>query len=208
MNPSTDARSVDTKPRVLCIAGSPRRHGNSERLLDALMRGVEAAGGDAVKLVAAEAGVHPCLGCNACSRTGMCVIVDRMDDVNAAVDAADAVAVATPVFFATVPGVLKVVFDRFQPYWSRRHVLHEPAAGFKRPGAILVVGGGGDPFGTGCAITSVKSVFAVLGVASDVVVECVGPDASGDIDSHPEARQLAEQAGAQLVSEILEQRAR
>lgn len=207
MNPNADARPVDTKPRVVCIAGSPRRHGNSERLLDSLIRGVEAAGGEAVKLVAAEAGVHPCRGCNACSRTGACVMTDGMDDVNAAVDSADAVAVATPVFFAAVPGVLKVVFDRFQPYWARRHVLHEPAPAHKRPGAILVVGGGGDPFGTGCAITSIKSVFAVLGVTSGVVVECVGPDASGDIDSHPEAHQLAEQAGAQLVSEILAQRA-
>jgi multimeric flavodoxin WrbA len=187
------------KPRVLCIAGSPRRHGNSEQLLDALARGVEAAGGTAVRLAAADAGARPCRGCNACSKTGSCIQRDGMDDVYALIDAADAVAVSTPVFFATVPGVLKIVFDRFQPYWARRHVLGQPAPAQKRPGAILVVGGGGDPFGTGCAFTAVKSVFAVLGVSAETTFECVGPDAASDIIDHPEALKRAEEIGALLV---------
>jgi multimeric flavodoxin WrbA len=191
---------------VLCIAGSPRRRGNSERLLDALIRGVEGAGGRAVKLAAVEAKANPCRGCNACSKTGACIQRDGMDDVYAQIDAAEAVAVATPVFFATVPGVLKIVFDRCQPYWARRHVLGESPPAHKRPGAVLVVGGGGDPFGAGCAITPVKSVFAVLGVSAETVFECVGPDAAGDIDMHPEALQRAEQIGSELVAQVFAQR--
>jgi len=201
-----DSLTTDVRPCVLCVAGSPRRHGNSEQLLDALVCGVEAAGGRAVKLVAAEAGARPCRGCNACSRDGACIQRDGMDSVYAQVDAADAVAVATPVFFATVPAVLKIIFDRCQPYWARRHVLGEPAPAHKRPGAILVVGGGGDPFGTGCAFTAVKSVFAVLGVSAETVFECVGPDAAGDMKRHPEALERAGQIGAELVAQVLAQR--
>ncbi len=126
-----------------------------------------------------------------------------MDEVYAQLDAADAIAVATPVFFATVPAVLKIVFDRFQPYWARRHVLGEPAPAHKRPGAILVVGGGGDPFGTGCAFSAVKSAFAVLGVSADITFECVGPDAPGDIVAHPEALKRAEEIGSELVAAVL-----
>jgi multimeric flavodoxin WrbA len=193
-------------PRVLCIAGSPRRHGNSEQLLDALVRGVEAAGGVADKLVAVDAGARPCRGCNSCSQTRECVLRDGMDDVYARIDAADAVAVASPVFFATVPAVLKIIFDRCQPYWARRHVLGEPAPEHKRPGAILVVGGGGDPFGTGCAFTAIRSVFAVLSVSADTVFECVGPDGARDIQNHPEALVRAEQIGTELVGQVLTQR--
>jgi multimeric flavodoxin WrbA len=193
-------------PRVLCIAGSPRRHGNSEQLLDALVSGIETAGGRAVRLVAAEAGARPCRGCNACSQTGECVQRDGMDAVYEEFDAAEAVAVATPVFFATVPAVLKILFDRCQPYWARRYVLGEPPPARKRPGAILVVGGGGDPFGTTCAVTAVKSVFAVLGVSAETVFECVGPDAPSDIGHHPEALQAAERIGAELVAQVLAQR--
>ena len=193
-------------PRILCIAGSPRRHGNSEQMLDALVRGVEAAGGYAVRIVAGESGVQACRGCNACSKTGACIQRDGMDDVYRQLDAAEAIAVATPVFFATVPGVLKNLFDRCQPYWARRYVLGQSGRDAKRPGAILVVGGGGDPFGSGCAVTAARSAFAVLDVSSETVLECVGPDAASDVQGHPEALHDAEQIGARLVSAVLAQR--
>ena len=206
MNREAENTVTDARPLVLCIEGSPRRHGNSEQLLDAAVRAVEDAGGRAVKLVAAQADVRPCRGCNACSKTGSCVQRDAMDAINAQIDEADAVLVSTPVFFATVPAVLKIVFDRCQPYWARRHVLGEPPPARKRPGAILVVGGGGDPFGTVCAVTAVKSVFAVLGVSAETVFECVGVDAANDISSRPEALRSAEQIGSQLVEQVLAQR--
>ena len=187
-------------PRVLCIAGSPRRHGNSEQLLDALARGVLAAGGTPVRLAAIDVGAGFCRGCNACSHTGECVLRDGMDVVYAALDAADAIAVATPVFFATVPAPLKTLYDRCQPYWARRYALGQPAPARKRPGAILVVGGGGDPFGTVCAVTSSRSVFAVLGVSAMEVLEVVGPDSPSDMGRHPDSLSRAEEIGRQLVA--------
>ena len=196
------ATTVSAAPRVLCIAGSPRRHGNSEQLLDAFERGVTEAGGIVVRLVAAEAGVHPCRGCNACSQTGECVVRDGMDAVYAEVDAADAIAIATPVFFATVPAVLKTLYDRFQPYWARRYALGQPAPTRKRPGALLVVGGGGDPYGTGCAIAPSKSVMAGVGVSLDTVYECVGPDSASDMGHHPECLIRAEEIGRELVNTV------
>ena len=212
MNPgasSTPAPSVEPvssaaldaafMPSVLCIAGSPRRHGNSEQLLDAVARGVVSAGGRAVRLVAIETGAGVCRGCNACSQTGECVLRDGMDAVYAALDAADAIVVSSPVFFTTVPAALKTLYDRCQPYWARRYALGQPAPARKRPGAILVVGGGGDPFGTACAVTPSKSVFAVLGVSAAEVFEVVGPDSPSDMGRHPEALSRAEEIGRELV---------
>lgn len=189
-------------PRVLCVAGSPRRHGNSEQLLDALVEGVEAAGGIPVKLVVCDAGIGVCNGCNACTKDGRCVQRDGMDDVYRQIDSADAIAVATPVYFATVPAVLKALLDRCQPYWARRYVLHEPRPAFKRPGAILIVGGGGDPFGTGCAIVPVKSVFAVLSVEAEHVIEVVGPDDPGDILADDAVLDESRALGAALVDAV------
>lgn len=187
-------------PRVLCVAGSPRRHGNSEQLLDALMRGVRDAGGEPVLLRAAEANARPCRGCNSCSQTGECVIRDGMDEVYSAIDSADAIVISTPVFFATVPAVLKIVYDRMQPYWARRHVLGEPRPERKRPGALLIVGGGGDPFGTACAITPSRSIMNVLSVSVDALLECVGPDKAGDILEYPDVIARAEEIGREIVS--------
>ena len=193
-------------PQVLCIVGSPRRYGNSELLLDALIEGVESAGGTATKLVASQAGVKVCRGCNACSLDGKCIQRDGMDKVYEALDSADALAVASPVFFTTVPAVLKTLLDRCQPYWARRYVLHEPAPEHRRPGAILIVGGGGDPYGTTCALNPIKSVYAVLSVTADHVIEVVGPDKPGDILMQPKTLEKARRAGITLVEEARKQR--
>jgi multimeric flavodoxin WrbA len=193
-------------PRVLCIAGSPRRNGNSDRLLDSLVAGVRAAGGTPVVLAARDCGVNFCRGCNACSEDGRCIQRDGMDAVYAELDAAEAIVIATPVFFATVPAVLKTLLDRCQPYWARRYVLHEPAPKHRRPGAILVVGGGGDPFGADCAVNPVKSVLNVLYVRSERILKVLGPDKPGDIASEPRALEQAENIGRELVAGVLENR--
>ncbi|TLM72838.1 MAG: flavodoxin family protein, partial [Actinobacteria bacterium] len=92
--------SVPEAAAVLGIAGSPRRHGNSERMLDAALEGAREAGAATAAIVAAEPGIEPCRGCNACSLTGECVIRDRMREVYAALDSAGALVIASPVFFA------------------------------------------------------------------------------------------------------------
>lgn len=185
-------------PRVLCIAGSPRRHGNSERLLDALIRGVNNSGGLAEKLIVVDYGITPCRGCNSCSRDGVCVVRDRMHEIYPLIDAADAIVVASPVYFATVPAALKVLYDRCQPYWARVHVLGRPRPR-RRPGGMLVVGGGGDPYGNGCAITTTKSVLAVLGVQYKVELQVEGPDAPRDIEARPESLEQAELLGCEIA---------
>lgn len=180
---------------VLGIAGSPRRHGNSEQLLDACLAGAGDAGAPAVKIAVRDYGVAPCQGCNACSLTGECVQRDRMDEIYPMLDAAAAIVVASPVFFATVPAVLKAVYDRCQPYWARRFVLGEEPRP-KRPGALLIARGGGDPYGHGCAVITTKSVFGVLRLeyAHEFVVE--GVDSPSDMGRNraalPEARRIGE----------------
>lgn len=185
--------------RVLGIAGSPRRHGNSERLLDACLAGAREAGADTDELIVVEEGIAPCRGCNACSSTGECVVHDGMREVYPRLDTADAIVVATPVYFATVPAVLKALYDRCQPYWARRYVLEEPRRP-RRPGALLIVGGGGDPFGTGCATTVTRSVFAVLetDLVSEVTAEA---DSPSDIGRLPDVLRRAGEVGAELVAE-------
>ena len=189
----------DAPPYVLGIAGSPRRHGNSEQLLDACLAGVEEAGGAVRKLVVADWGIEPCRGCNACSLTGECVIRDRMREVYPLLDGAAAIVVSTPVFFATVPAVLKALYDRCQPYWARLHVLKQPPAAKRRPGGILVVRGGGDPYGWECAAATTKSVFAVLEVRRAVEVVVEGVDSPSELGRHPDALSKARAAGAALV---------
>ena len=184
-------------PRILGIAGSPRRHGNSDQLLDACLTGARAAGAETDVLVVSAAGIAPCRGCNLCSRDGHCVVRDGMQDVYPRLDAADAIVVASPVFFATVPAVLKALYDRCQPYWARRYVLGRPIE-HRRPGALLLAGGGGDPYGHECAATTTRSVFAVLGL--DYTAElAIRADLPSDTTGQPEALDRAGEIGEGLA---------
>jgi multimeric flavodoxin WrbA len=190
------------EPYVLAIAGSPRRHGNSDGVLDAFC---EAAGEGlaVVRVAASERNIHPCRGCNACSLTGECVIHDDMQEIYGLIDGAAAIAIASPVFFATVPAVLKALFDRLQPYWARRYVLKdwEPT---RRPGALLFVRGGGDPYGFQAAVFTCQSVFAVLGIDGVGEFKLAGVDSPGDLGRFPEARTEAGELGRLLAERVLE----
>lgn len=187
-------------PRVLCIAGSPRRHGASELLLDAAIHGIEGAGGAVDKLVVAEAGITACQGCNACSRTGVCRLDDPMTGIYARLESADAVLVSSPVFFASVPAVLKALYDRCQPYWARVYVLGRPRPA-RRPAGLLLVRGGGDPYGFEGAALSTRSVYAVLGLdmIDEVLIDDV--DTPDELRKRPEALEAARALGTRLVGE-------
>lgn len=194
---------MSRQPIVLGIAGSPRRHGNSDRLLDAALEGAREAGAETRILVAADASLKHCLGCNACSLTGECIQHDGGPAVHAAIDSADAIIVATPVYFAGVPGVLKVLIDRMQPYWARRYVLKQPRQA-RRPGAILLARGGGDPYGFEHAEATVRSVLAVLDIDVLGAVHAAEVDGAGDLAAHPDLLGEARALGVDVAREAIE----
>jgi len=187
-------------PLVLGIAGSPRRHGNSERLLQAALDGASEAGAQTKLLLAADAALRPCLGCNACSLTGDCVQRDGGSAFYAALDEADALIVSSPVFFATVPATLKVLIDRLQPYWARTYILGRERP-VRRPGAILIARSGGDPYGYSAAEATIRSALAVLGVDVLGLVVAEGVDHPADLDERPDSLDEARTLGRRVAEE-------
>ena len=69
-------RSRKMTVTVLGISGSPHRHGNTETLLDSFLDGAKAAGASVEKVVLKDLNYSPCRGCNACHKTGECVVKD------------------------------------------------------------------------------------------------------------------------------------
>jgi len=194
-----DSESHTAAPRVLCIAGSPRRHGNSERLLDACIEGARSEGAEVSKLVVAESDIGPCTSCDECDSTGVCVEFDGMTEVYPMLEDADAIIVASPVYFASVPAQLKAFYDRCQPFWTRTHLLGGEPRTPRRPGAFLVIRGGGDPYGFECAVTPTCSVFAVLGVEYSEELRAEGPDGPLDADERPDLLEEARAIGERIT---------
>ncbi len=162
---------------ILGIAGSPRRGGNTDKMLEAALRGASAEGFATRTLVVALADIGWCRECGGCSSGGECVRSDGMTAVYPLLDQAAGLVVATPTFFATVPAVLKALLDRCQPYWARRYLLGEPPAP-KRPAGLLIAAGGGGPGGVECVETPVRSALTVAGFSfvETIVAEVDEPD--------------------------------
>ncbi|MCS7242676.1 MAG: flavodoxin family protein [Candidatus Caldatribacterium sp.] len=123
--------------KILGIQGSPRRGGNSDRLLRWFLS--EVAEGEEVDiLIPSQLRIHFCRGCRYCESTGLCVIRDDMVEVITRLLAADRVVVSTPVFFYGLPASFKALVDRVQPLWARRYVLGEKMP--EKMGFLLAVG--------------------------------------------------------------------
>ncbi len=126
---------------VIGILGSPRRGGNSEILLDKVLSGASDAGCETEKLILNELKIAPCQECGGCDETGICVIDDDMSKVYAALDAADGVVVASPIFFGSISAQTKMMIDRLQSLWVAQHILGKSKLKSKRPGIFIAVGG-------------------------------------------------------------------
>lgn len=135
-------------PEVLILVGSPHRDGKSA-LFGRKLREYLRLSGFAVTLF--EISKYPiaaCTGCGVCSQTGECCIKgDSWNVLSRHMNSCAALVVIAPVYFAGPSGWLKAALDRCQMYWARKYVLRNWIPR-KRPAHLVVIGDGGDPFGT------------------------------------------------------------
>ncbi len=108
---------------VLGLSGSPHRHGNTETLLDAFLDGARSAGGDVNKVILKELDYTPCRGCNACHKTGECIVKDDAITLFDRIFTSDCLAVASPIYSMGITAELKGLIDRAQFIWSRKFIL-------------------------------------------------------------------------------------
>jgi multimeric flavodoxin WrbA len=97
---------------VLGIVGSPRKNGNTEQLVDELLKGAETAGAKKEKILLNELKITPCQGCGYCGKTGKCKIEDDMKKINERMTDSEIFIFGTPVYFWGPTGQFKCFYDR------------------------------------------------------------------------------------------------
>lgn len=109
--------------KVVGISGSPHRHGNTETLLDSFLDGAKTAGASVEKVVLKDLDYTPCRGCNACHKTGDCIVQDDAITLFEKILKTDAIAVASPIYSMGITAELKGLIDRGQYLWARKFIL-------------------------------------------------------------------------------------
>jgi multimeric flavodoxin WrbA len=195
---------TSAKLRLLCISGSPRRGGNTDRLLDQAVAGAAGCGASVKHLVLADLEIAPCQHCDGCMQNGgRCVVEDDMQSIHQDLREFDRFILASPIFFMGVTAQAKTMIDRCQALWVMKYIQRLPVAlssGRPRKGVFISVGGRNYKDLFNGAMATVKSWLITLEVeyAGDLLIP--GIDGYDAINSHPTALKDAFSLGQRLVS--------
>jgi len=185
--------------KVLGIMGSPRMKGNTDLLLDEALKGAESRGAETEKILADKLTISPCKEYYACLKDGKCVIKDDMDAIYDKLLSADAIIVASPMFFYTVSAQILTLISRCQALWARKYVLKNMDIPEKK-GAFIAVGATrGEKLFDGPKLT-VKYFFQAINTRYDDELLIRGIDKKGEIKDHPTALADAYELGKRLAT--------
>ena len=195
--------------KILAFAGSPRRHGNSEILLDWVLAPMSEEQDITIeKIPLTEADINPCRGCNACEKLNKCIQRDGMDIYHDKIIDADIILLSSPIYCMGIASQPKALIDRAQVFRSRKYVLKlpivPPERKGKRFGVFLATAGQTWSYVFDAAVPSVKCFFHVIDVKdADISYLMInGVDEKGAIEHHATAKTDAEKLGKAVVAEL------
>ncbi|MEM2727272.1 MAG: flavodoxin family protein [Archaeoglobaceae archaeon] len=124
--------------KAIGILGSPRKEGNSSKMLHACLSELSNAGFETEFVYLQERKIRYCIGCGTCLREGECLIDDDMTELKDKIKNAKVLVLASPVYFLNVSAQMKCFIDRMLAFGHRPSLK-----GYG--GAIVTHAGVGDP---------------------------------------------------------------
>ncbi len=150
---------------ILIVKSSFRKKSNSNLLAERVAEGARERGHQVQEIDISRLQIGPCRGCEGCLQPGsnFCVNKDDMHRFYPAVQAAEALIFASPVYWFNLCGQIKQFIDRCFAVAVSPDGGVSPFAG-KKIGAVLTYGDD-DPFDSGCvnALRSLQDICAFTG---------------------------------------------
>ncbi|MCK4463091.1 MAG: flavodoxin family protein [Candidatus Omnitrophica bacterium] len=188
--------------KLTAILGSPRQGSNTDVLLEKALETARDRFVSIEKIVLNNLNIRPCQECGRCLKTGTCQIFDDMAVIYEALDKADIVIIASPIFFGNVSAQAKTMIDRMQCFWARKYILKKTKAKKNRRGAFISCGGLKTKEYFKCAKKVIDIFFKVQDIEYREELFAGGIDEAGDILKHKDILQKAFKMGKRLVSRI------
>jgi multimeric flavodoxin WrbA len=182
--------------KIVGISGSPRNDGNNSRLIDRSLGIAKDRDFTVEKISLAGANITPCIDCGVCRTDKYCPFDDDMNRINDILESADGIIVSSPVYFGTLSGQLKTLFDRTIPLRRHGFLLKD------KVGAALAVGGsrnGGQEY-------TIWSIHTWMHIQGMIVVgdnSHFGGIAQKDVDSDKEGMKTVEDTANKLCDTLV-----
>lgn len=98
--------------KVLILNGSPRAKGNTAYALSQMEEVFAQEGIDSETIQVGNQSIRGCIACGSCAKKGQCVFDDLVNEVAPKLQEADALVIASPVYYASANGTLISFLDR------------------------------------------------------------------------------------------------
>ena len=98
--------------KAIGIVGSPRKGGNTEILTRHTLQAIEEEGLDTEIISLADLDIRPCNACMVCKTEESCPIDDDLFPIYTKMKEAEAVILASPVYFGSATATIKALMDR------------------------------------------------------------------------------------------------
>ena len=120
--------------KILCINGSPRKNGNTAKIIKALAETAESLGGKIKNICLGKLKYSGCIACMACKKkSDKCVIKDDISDVLKKITKSDLIVIGSPVYYGDVSSQMKALIDRTYSFLTSDYKSR------LKPGKILVM---------------------------------------------------------------------
>ena len=181
------------KRKIFIVLGSPRKKGNSATLAAQVAEGAIAQGAEVETVYLNGLDIKPCQGCEKCQEDSFigCAIDDDMASLHSKLREADALVIASPIYWFNVSAQTKIFIDRLYAVGvGQKNIFKGKSIG------IVLTFADADVFASGAvnAIRSFQDTCRYLGARIEGMIYG-SADGAGEIKKNKDAMEEAFQLG-------------
>lgn len=174
--------------KVLIIATTRRKNGNSATLAKEFERGAKDAGHEVEYVSLVDKSINFCVGCFACTKTEKCFMNDDASAIVEKMRYADVIVFATPIYSNQMCGSMKTLLDRTNPIFLVDYCFREIY--------LLTTAAVNDEKVPDGAVAGIKGWIDCFNKSElKGVIRGVGIDKVGEIKQHPKILAMTYEMG-------------
>jgi len=195
--------------RILGVGGSPRKNGNSDRMLLEILKGVELEGLETEAVFLRDYHYSSCVGCEACRTDKACTrLLDGMQLIYPKVMESRGLVLASPAHNYNVSALMKAFIDRLYQFYDftddHPRAYSSRLAGQERKAVAAGVAEQLEDKDMGFTIQGMVLPLKALGYELVDRISVLGHFHRGRVAKDPQALQACSEAGQALARALRE----
>ncbi|MFX0183742.1 MAG: flavodoxin family protein [Candidatus Hodarchaeota archaeon] len=186
---------TNAKKKILGIVGSPRRGGNTDILVDEILKGAKESGAETEKILLNQFKINPCDGCNVCfkNKNGNCKYEDDFEVIKKKMEESGTWIIGTPVYWWGPTAILKAFIDRWYQHNITRQFFGDKSI------ILVVASGGGSESYSRHIVGMMEDITKYVGLYFEDKIICTGVGRKGEVKYRPEVLKKALNVGRKII---------